>query len=409
MSEVSWPECRYPLVALQRLVAIQLGKMLQPRAKDVTDQLTPYLGAGSLSEMVNATELPKMYASLRERAVYEVLEGDLLVAEGGDVGRTVFTPHLAEGTIIQNSLHRLRPACGDLRYTQYALEAVYLSGWLDVLCNRATFAHLTSEKLRSLRVPNPNPVTQRVIADYLDAETARIDALIRKKRQMVVLLGETRSSRLHELLVSAEPESRTLLLGQVLDRIIDYRGATPLKVDDGVPLLTASNIVDGHIDLTASRQFIPDRLYDAWMRRGLPRMGDLLLTTEAPLGEVALIEDPSVALAQRIMLLRPRADIATPEYLLLYLRSARGRAELSSRASGSTVMGVRTDRLRQVPVQVPRLDVQANVVAAMTGVDQEVRHLSDLLTRQGVCLMDHRHALITAAVTGQLPIPGVAA
>jgi type I restriction enzyme S subunit len=265
---------------------------------------------------------------------------------------------------------------------------------------------LKFDELKGVRVPVPQIATQRAIADYLDAETARIDALILKKQRMIASLGEQLDSLMVDLLgASDQKEAR---LGQVLDRIIDYRGATPEKTDHGVPLLTASNITGGRIDLEASPQFVSESTYQDWMRRGWPKVGDIVFTTEAPLGEVALLTDARVALAQRLMLFRPRSDLITAEYLYIYLLSSIGRSEVGRRASGSTVMGIRTDRLREVLVRFPGLSEQAKVVSRIRYAQQRQKDLKSRLERQIELIREHRQALITAAVTGELTTREVA-
>jgi type I restriction enzyme S subunit len=81
-------------------------------------------------------------------------------------------------------------------------------------------------------------------------------------------------------------DRREVPLGDVLEMLIDYRGKTPPKSDTGVKLITAKVIKDGRID-RSRLEYISEATYEAWMRRGLPRKGDILVTTEAPLGEVA--------------------------------------------------------------------------------------------------------------------------
>src|SRR5947208_2913921 len=94
-------------------------------------------------------------------------------------------------------------------------------------------------------------------------------------------------------------------IGDLIESLIDYRGKTPPKSDSGVPLITAK-VIKGGVILDEPREYIADGIFDAWMRRGLPRTGDILITTEAPLGEVAQVgEDARIALAQRVILLRP--------------------------------------------------------------------------------------------------------
>lgn len=78
----------------------------------------------------------------------------------------------------------------------------------------------------------------------------------------------------------------------VLDTLIDYRGKTPKKTSSGVPLITAKIIKNGRIETPT--EFISVDDYDSWMVRGFPKVGDVVLTTEAPLGEVAQLDDSNI-------------------------------------------------------------------------------------------------------------------
>lgn len=125
-------------------------------------------------------------------------------------------------------------------------------------------------------------------------------------------------------------------LRRVIKRFVDDRGQTPQKMPSGVPLVTARNIKNRRIDFSVSEEFMAEELYDQWMVRGLPERGDVLLTTEAPLGESAQIEDPGVALAQRLILLKADKAKITNDYLKYHFAADSGRAELWSKATGST-------------------------------------------------------------------------
>jgi type I restriction enzyme S subunit len=195
---------------------------------------------------------------------------------------------------------------------------------------------------------------------------------------------------------SAEGES--LPLRRVVEAFVDYRGATPEKAEDGIPLVTATNVKDGEIDFSLGAQFLTQEKYVEWMRRGFPAVGDVLLTTEAPLGEVAMIGDPRVALAQRIILLKPNRQRIQPEFLYASLRSPRVQADLLSRASGSTVWGIRSDRLRDVRLLLPSLADQERVVRVSREVESTYRCARGLLRQQINLLLERRQALITTAV-----------
>lgn len=138
-------------------------------------------------------------------------------------------------------------------------------------------------------------------------------------------------------------EIRTI--GHLIETLIDYRGKTPPKSSSGVPLITAKVIKGGFI-LPEPREYIAEEIYESWMRRGLPRAGDILITTEAPLGEVAQVgADARIALAQRVILLRPDHARVDPQFFFHYLRSPQARASLTRRASGTTVSGIRQPEL----------------------------------------------------------------
>lgn len=92
---------------------------------------------------------------------------------------------------------------------------------------------------------------------------------------------------------------KILTLEEVTEEIIDYRGKTPKKTISGVPLITAKIVKNGHI--LEPDEFISESDYEDWMRRGMPQCGDVIITTEAPMGEVAQLDDRKVALAQRLI------------------------------------------------------------------------------------------------------------
>lgn len=115
-------------------------------------------------------------------------------------------------------------------------------------------------------------------------------------------------------------------LDDVLLALIDYRGKTPAKSTSGVRLITAKVIKRGRIDASRA-EYVSEETYSTWMRRGTPTRGDILVTTEAPLGEVAQLRtNERVALAQRVILLRPDPARINPQFVFHYLRSEHALA-----------------------------------------------------------------------------------
>jgi type I restriction enzyme S subunit len=169
-------------------------------------------------------------------------------------------------------------------------------------------------------------------------------------------------------------------LNDVIDTLIDYRGKTPPKTDSGMPLVTAKIVKGGRIQ--PPTEFISLDFYDNWMTRGLPKCGDLVLTSEAPLGEVAQIKDENIALAQRIILLRGKANVCDTSYLKYYFISPEGNNKLQSRATGTTVEGIKQSALRQVAVVIPDYPTQRAIAEVLSSLDDKI----DLLTRQNATL-----------------------
>ena len=140
----------------------------------------------------------------------------------------------------------------------------------------------------------------------------------------------------------------TLPLEECLDALIDYRGKTPEKTDSGIPLITAKIIKGGRIEKAS--EFIAKDNYDVWMRRGIPQAGDVVMTTEAPLGEVAQLGKEKIALAQRVVTLRGKSGLLDSSYLLYLLQTEEMQDQLKARATGTTVLGIKQSELRKISV-----------------------------------------------------------
>jgi len=104
-----------------------------------------------------------------------------------------------------------------------------------------------------------------------------------------------------------------------MSALIDYRGKTPKKTTFGIPLVTAKIVKGGRIE--RPDEFIAVEDYQVWMRRGIPRVGDVVITTEAPLGEVAQLGKERVALAQRLITMRGKPGVLDNGFLKFLMQS----------------------------------------------------------------------------------------
>ncbi len=161
---------------------------------------------------------------------------------------------------------------------------------------------ITATKVLNVTIPNPPLHEQQSISAYLDRQCAHIDNVIektkasiveyKKLRQAVITQAVTKGVRGDrpmkdsgiEWIGEIPQEWEVIPLTQKLSNIVDYRGKTPNKVDSGVFLVTAKNIKNGRIDYDISKEYVLETEYDEIMHRGKPQIGELLFTTEAPLG-----------------------------------------------------------------------------------------------------------------------------
>ena len=143
---------------------------------------------------------------------------------------------------------------------------------------------------------------------------------------------------------------------------IDYRGKTPPKTKLGIPLITAKNVRFGVLNRNP-REFIDEKTYSAWMTRGLPKRGDLFLTTEAPMGNVCQndIVEP-FALAQRVICLQPYGEINT-RFLMFAIMSNVTQTLISENSTGLTAKGIKSAKLKPLPLPVPPIEEQRRIAA----------------------------------------------
>lgn len=159
-------------------------------------------------------------------------------------------------------------------------------------------------------------------------------------------------------------------LDKCVELLIDYRGKTPRKTNCGVPLITARIVKGGRIG--APEEYIAPEDYAHWMRRGLPKAGDIVLTTEAPLGEVAQLDGTKVALAQRLITIRARRGFLDNTFLKFLMQSAFVQKQLHARATGTTVLGIRQSELRKVNLVVPPMDEQRAIARILGALDDRI-------------------------------------
>ena len=306
------------------------------------------------------------------------------------------------------------------RYVHAAAYAVRLT--VGSINQTSGIQNLDQDRYFNERAPFPPLEEQTAIATFLDRETAKIDALVAEQERLIALLKEKRQAVIsHAVTKGLDPsapmkDSGVEWLGKVpahwvvgrltnfIGPVVDYRGRTPTKVDEGMFLVTARNVRNGRLDYDASEEYVDPASAFSLLERGRPEIGDVLFTMEAPLGQVAQIDRTDIALAQRIVKFRGLQDRMTNHYLKYWLMSVGCQARLETLATGSTALGIKASKLGMIECLAPALEEQQSIVEFIEMESDRIDRLTSEAMIAVLLLQERRSALISAAVTGQIDV-----
>lgn len=195
---------------------------------------------------------------------------------------------------------------------------------------------------------------------------------------------------------------RSLTVEECCEEIIDYRGRTPPLADTGIPHLTSRNIKNGKIRWDTTKHVSKD-IYEKYMTRGLPRPGDVIFTMEAPLGEAAVVPDlRPFSMAQRTLLLRGRQHVVGGDFLAKVLMSPQVRENVYAKATGTTVKGIASKRLKHIPLPIPPIGRQHSIVAYLDGLQAKVEVLKRLQSETAAELDALMSSILSRVPRGEL-------
>ena len=215
--------------------------------------------------------------------------------------------------------------------------------------------------MRKMQIPSRSIDEQKYIVDELN----RIIRIKEQRQQELRLLDDLIKARFVEMFDGKYSEDTLVNLCN----IIDYRGKTPEKVACGLPFITAKNVKMHHMTLEP-REYISKETYDKVMVRGFPKGGDVVFTTEAPLGNVCRIPyfDTEFYIGQRIVTMQ--TNKLNPIYLEYALSDQEFVRKYMGKSSGSTVMGIRVRLLEQLTIPVPPRILQDQFADFVDQVDK---------------------------------------
>ena len=289
---------------------------------------------------------------------YEINDGDVLISWSASLG--IYVWH-GEKAILNQHIFKVVFDKADISKSFFVHQVENILEKAASSAHGATMKHLTKPVFDALHFYLPPLDEQRKMAAVLD----KVSELIAKRRQQLDKLDEMVKARFVEMFANVEDEDTLINLCT----FIDYRGRTPEKAESGLPFITAKNIKMHHMSFD-TQEFISRETYEKVMTRGFPRIGDVVFTTEAPLGNVCRIPyiETGFYIGQRIITMQ--TERLEPAYLEYALSSDEFKKKIVEKSSGSTVTGIRSKLLEQLTIPVPPLALQEQFAAFVKQTDK---------------------------------------
>ncbi|WP_225047661.1 restriction endonuclease subunit S [Lacticaseibacillus kribbianus] len=170
-------------------------------------------------------------------------------------------------------------------------------------------------------------------------------------------------------------ETKNYRLGDVVEVVDTLHSTAPVAENDTqYRMIRTANVRDGHL-LTDTMKCVTEETYDKWTRRGTLEVGDVILTREAPMGEVGIIKrnDVRYFLGQRTLRLRPVSDVLNNEFLYYYLQGSYMQNQIGfNEGTGATVSNIRIPILLSMRMELPTLDFQLRMVQILDAIDSRI-------------------------------------
>ncbi len=371
-----------------------------------------------------------MKASATEPEIerFEIKKGDVLITKDSeswddiavpamvaeDLGGVLCGYHLAIIRSLPGKFHAgylFRLFCSEMLNYQFKIEA-----------NGVTRFGLPTAAIDNALLLRPPLPEQELISEYIDRETARIDALIDKKRRLLELLEEKRLAVItHAVTKGLDPnapmkDSGIDWLGQIpahwglkrlkfTGQLYDCKHVTPTYTNDGYPLVSTGEIKPFTISFSSARLVSEDDFVNMTEGGRLPVRGDIIYSRNASIGSAARVTDqPPFCMGQDICLVRP-SDFRS-DFLEFALNSKAVLGQIDSMTVGSTFRRINVDRIRNYWLPQPPHNEQKMIVEYLEQFGARLHRIVGAITSAIEHLTEYRSALITNAVTGKIDVRG---
>jgi type I restriction enzyme S subunit len=280
------------------------------------------------------------------------------------------------------------------------------------------------DEMKAVIVSIPPMSEQTAIANFLDKKTVQIDEAITIKEKQIELLKERKKIIIQQAVTQGlnpdvpMKDSGVDWIGRIpehwayepikhsLKGIIDCEHKTaPFVDEEDYFVVRTTNVKDGKLQMGGAK-YTHEKGFKEWTQRGVPKPGDVLLTREAPAGEACLVPDNmNVCLGQRMVWLKVNKERLLPEFAISLIYSSIGRTYIDFLSSGSTVLHFNMADIKNIPVVLPPMIEQKELVGFIKKESRKVDDAIEIQVQQIEKLKEYKITLINSAVTGKIKVP----
>lgn len=422
-----WEVCR-----LKNHSQIVLGKMIMstpPKGEEDNYTLEKYLKSrniGWLNVIDSENEVDEMWFNQYEKEIYRLHTNDIVMNEGGDIGKIGLWNNTDYPCYIQNSVNKITTDNATSPfYLQYLLFAIAKTNYFWSIVNPISIAHLTKEKLSSTPIVLPSLSEQEVIASYLDKKCGEIDKAVATQEKRVELLKELRQNIITQAVTRGiNPDAPLKDSGvEWIKEIPSHWKSVPIKysvespynsfidgdwiesnviVSDGIRYLTTGNVGALKYKEQGSGFISESTFKELNCSEVFP--GDILISRlNEPIGRACIVPDLGyrIVVAVDNVIYRPDTNLYDKQFLVYQMNCKPYADTANFIARGSTMSRVSRTTLGNFKLVIPPLDEQKKIVVYLNKKCDEIERSIEKAEHQIELLQELKQSIITEVVTGK--------
>ncbi|MGW1014940.1 restriction endonuclease subunit S [Streptomyces niveus] len=396
----------WAIAPLGEVADTTLGKMLDKKHTTGAERV-PYLRNVNVQwGRIDLHDVFTMEMTAEERRFFALQKDDLLVCEGGEIGRCAVWRGGRDFMAFQKALHRVRPGTAvTVAYLRHYLEYQATTGGLNRFSTGSTIKHLTQQRLREVPLALPPLAEQHRIVEVLEGHLSRLDVSAREIRASRKKISSLRKAILLTLVPETVPDSwemttaenaGTIDLGR--QRHPDWHHGPEMR-----PYLRVANVFEDRIDTSDVMEMDFSGVFDRFRLEP----GDVLLNEgQSPhlVGRPALYRGtpPDVAFTNSLLRFRARADVMPEWALMVFRRHLHSRRFMREVRITTNIAHLSSKRLKSVEFPIPPLEDQKRLVQKCDELMSNADAMDRALERNIVRAKSLRDSVLNHAFTGKL-------